>query len=46
MFQHFAEIMEPVLENEPGTVEVKVRAGMSRDHVVDSIMRTVEHLNS
>ena len=30
MFQHFAEIMEPVLENEPRTVEVKVRAGMSR----------------
>ena len=34
-------MMEPVLENEPNTREVRVTANMTRDQVVAEIRRTI-----
>ena len=36
--------MEPVLENEPNTIEVKVTTSMSRPEVVAEILRSIEEL--
>ena len=36
--------MEPVLENEPNTIEVKVTTSMTRPQVVAEIMRSIEEL--
>ena len=40
----FEKMMEPLGEDEPNTIEVKVTASMTREEVVEMISRDIEHL--
>ena len=40
----FEKIMEPLAEDEPNTIEVKVSASMTREEVVEMISRDIENL--
>ena len=38
----FEKLMEGVQENEPNTIELKVDSTMTRDEVVDKVIKEVE----
>ena len=38
----FEKLMEGVRENEPNTIELKVDSTMTRDEVVDKVIKEVE----
>ena len=40
-FQRFAGLIEGIVENEPGTVEIKVTKSMTKQDVVDKILQEI-----
>jgi len=46
MMDAFERIMEPVREDEPNTIEVKVTSAMTREEVVALISKEVQHLRN
>jgi len=46
LFDYFENRMEGVLENEPNTIEIKVDSAMTKEEVVNEIIKRVEKLTS
>ena len=42
IFQHFAKLMEPLMDGEPNSFEVQVTSAMNKTEVVEEVLRRLK----